>query len=43
MKTPTHDPLIERAKTLQLHGLISHWEEIGQTGWIESLIQWEEQ
>jgi len=43
MKTPTHDPLIERAKTLQLHGLISHWEEIGQTGWIEPLIQWEEQ
>jgi DNA replication protein DnaC len=39
----THDPLMERAKTLQLHGLIAHWEEIGQTGWIEPLIQWEEQ
>lgn len=43
MKTPTNDPLMERAKILQLHGLIAHWEEIDQTGWIEPLIQWEEQ
>ena len=39
----THDPLMERAKILKLHGLLAHWEEIGETGWIEPLIQWEEE
>ena len=35
--------LKERAKTLQLHGLLSHWEEGEDSGWVEPLIQWEEQ
>jgi len=38
-----NDPLMERARTLKLFGLLAHWEEIGETGWIESLIQWEEE
>jgi len=38
-----HDALRGRAKALQLHGLLVHWEEIDETGWIASLIQWEEQ
>ena len=37
-----NDPLMERARTLKLFGLLAHWEEIGETGWIESLIHWEE-
>ena len=37
-----HDPLKVRAQALQLYGLLSHWEEIAETGWIEPLIQWEE-
>jgi len=37
-----NDPLMERARTLKLFGLLAHWEEIGETGWIEPLIQWEE-
>ncbi len=41
--TTTNDPLMQRARTLKLHGLLAHWEEISQTSWIESLIQWEEQ
>jgi DNA replication protein DnaC len=37
------DPLRRRAEDLRLHGLLAHWNEIGETGWIESLITWEEQ
>lgn len=37
------DPLRRRAETLRLYGLLAHWDEIGETGWIESLITWEEQ
>ena len=37
-----NDPLMERARTLKLFGLLAHWDEIGETGWIEPLIQWEE-
>ncbi len=40
--TPT-DPLMTRAKALKLYGLLAHWEEIGETGWIEPLIGWEEE
>lgn len=43
MTTLTNDPLMERAKALKLHGLIAHWQAIGETGWIESLIHWEEE
>lgn len=38
-----NDPLIERARTLKLYGLIAHWDEIAATDWIESLIHWEEE
>jgi DNA replication protein DnaC len=41
--TTTNDPLMDRARALKLHGLLAHWEEIAETGWIESLIRWEEQ
>jgi len=34
--------LQERAKALKLHGLLSHWQEIKERGWIAPLIQWEE-
>lgn len=37
------DPLMARAKTLKLYGLLAHWAEIGETGWIEALIGWEEE
>ncbi len=37
-----NDPLMERARALKLYGLLAHWDEIGETGWIESLIHWEE-
>lgn len=37
-----NDPLMERARTLKLFGLLAHWDEIGETGWIEPLIHWEE-
>ncbi len=40
--TPT-DPLMTRAKALKLYGLLAHWEEIGETGWIAALIGWEEE
>jgi len=36
------DILAERAKALKLHGMLAHWDEISETGWIESLITWEE-
>jgi DNA replication protein DnaC len=39
----SNDPLRERAKALKLYGLLTHWEEIEQTDWIEPLIHWEEQ
>jgi len=32
-----------RAKALQLHGLIEHWDEIAQSDWIEPAIRWEEE
>lgn len=37
------EPLRRRAEELRLYGLLAHWDEIGETGWIESLITWEEQ
>jgi DNA replication protein DnaC len=36
------NPLLERAKALKLHGLISHWDEVEQAAWVEQLIAWEE-
>lgn len=40
----THNAsLKERAEALKLHGLLSHWAECANDGWIASLIQWEEE
>jgi len=41
--TTTDDPLLARAKALKLYGMLAHWEEIEETGWIAALIQWEEE
>src|SRR6202049_3730440 len=32
-----------RAKALNLHGLLAHWTEATAAGWVEALIDWEEQ
>lgn len=37
-----NDLLFNRAKSLQLHGIIAHWEEIKESTWLAPLIQWEE-
>ena len=37
------DPLMERARALGLHGLVAHWDEIGETDRLERLIAWEEE
>ena len=28
------DPLMDRARALGLHGLVAHWDDIGETGWL---------
>jgi hypothetical protein len=38
-----HEALHRRAKALNLHGLLAHWEEAGAAGWLATLIDWEEQ
>jgi DNA replication protein DnaC len=38
----TEQTWIDRAKSLQLHGLISHWDELDNKKWAQKLIQWEE-
>lgn len=37
------DPLQARARALQLHGLLAHWTEAQDAGWIASLLTWEEE
>jgi DNA replication protein DnaC len=37
------DALHARAKALNLRGLIAHWTEAGTAGWVEALLDWEEQ
>ena len=37
------EALHRRAKALNLHGLLAHWEEAGAAGWLATLIDWEEQ
>lgn len=37
-----NEPLMARATALKLHGLITHWDEVAESDWIEPLIQWEE-
>jgi len=34
--------LLQKAKTLKLHGLIAHWDEAIKQSWINDLIHWEE-
>ena len=36
MTTP--EPLLARARALQLHGVVSHWAECAQAPWIAPLI-----
>lgn len=37
------DSLQERAKALKLPGLLSHWDEVRDSDWVETLIRWEEE
>ena len=37
-----NDTLIDRARTLALHGLVAHWGEVAECGWLPTLIAWEE-
>jgi DNA replication protein DnaC len=39
----TTDPLRQRAKALGLYGLLAHWNEIDETSWLSTLVQWEEE
>jgi DNA replication protein DnaC len=38
----TLDALQDRAKALQLHGLVQHWAEVAGEAWLPMLIEWEE-
>ena len=35
-------PLKHRAKALQLHGILAHFNEVEQETWLSKIIQWEE-
>jgi len=37
------DRLRDRARALQLHGLLAHWDEVAGAPWLAALIDWEEQ
>ena len=37
------DALHVRAKALNLNGLLVHWTQAGAAGWVQDLINWEEQ
>ena len=37
------DPLQARAKALRLHGLLAHWQEAVDAGWVTALLDWEEE
>ena len=37
------NPLQQRAKALQLHGLLAHWQEVETQPWVARLLEWEEQ
>jgi hypothetical protein len=37
------EALHRRAKALNLHGLLAHWQEAAAAGWLATLIDWEEQ
>jgi len=37
-----NEALFNRAKALKLHGVVSHWDSIYNSDWVENLILWEE-
>jgi DNA replication protein DnaC len=37
------NPLRARAEALHLYGLLAHWPQVATTGWVEPLLDWEEQ
>lgn len=39
----TNDDLKQRARALQLYGLLAHWDEAGGQDWLRKLIEWEEE
>lgn len=39
----SNESLAQRAKALKLHGLLEHWSEALNDGWVEQLVLWEEQ
>jgi DNA replication protein DnaC len=41
MSDPDH--LRVRARALQLHGLLAHWNEVAHQPWLATMIDWEEQ
>jgi DNA replication protein DnaC len=38
----TTENLQSRANALRLYGLLAHWPELTHAGWVEPLVQWEE-
>ncbi len=36
------ESLRQRAQALRLHGLLAHWKDAAAAGWVEPLLQWEE-
>lgn len=38
----TIESLKQRAKALQLHGLLAHWSEVATAEWLAPLLDWEE-
>lgn len=36
------EALRHRAQALRLHGLLAHWPDAATAGWVEPLLQWEE-
>jgi DNA replication protein DnaC len=37
------DTLRSRAKALNLFGLLANWEEAAASGWVQTLLDWEDQ
>ena len=43
MKDIPLEELKQRAKSLRLHGIIAHWDEVHNQPWLAELIAWEEE
>lgn len=37
----TSDIMLQKIKSLKLYGLLEHWDEVRNTDWISTLLQWE--